>query len=273
MKEKAILLLVSLLIFSCRLPFSQQETNPNVEIIIPKSEEVKFRGWMLSPQGDKINYVSIKSDKEARFLLFLETKEIKELESCEPVSWLDNMKLLCNNGSFVLATDDFTKVPLHEIEQAAVDKFLSEAADIYRYEGEYVFEVNEQEIYLLGKDYKQNADKNYRLQVDNVDAVLQGYDYHIIPAQKFKSSGKQYSPEQDYYYLFEEKGPLKEPMDLLTVYDAITDKKLVEYQQSGGDIDIGGWAKDSSGVYFQPLFGGGLVPMEPDAIMKLNIPQ
>ena len=89
-----ILLILTLLLFGCGWPFGQEETNPNVEIIVP-SEEV--RGWGLSPGGDKIIYGSAKS--EATFLLYLETKEKHNIDFCNRLNWLDNINVLCTDSN------------------------------------------------------------------------------------------------------------------------------------------------------------------------------
>ncbi len=275
MNMRMLWLILSVLLFGCWLPRMETESNPNVKIIVPASENVP--NWMLSPGGEKIIYASIKEN--ATFLLYPETQERKKFNFCTPAFWLDSINVLCkidSSSPFILITDDFTQLPLHRIEirPENLDKLnnmLSQAIHIYKYEGDYQtqFTIDKKEIYLLSENYKENLGENYLVSVENVDEVLKNYDYDytIIPQQQSTVlSGEKQSPNGDYYYILKN--------NVLTIYDMEIDEIVVEYDYLGqGYLETGGWAGDSSGVYFQRGHGGGLTPMEPGAIMKLNIPQ
>ncbi len=271
MNVRMVWLIITVLLFGCGWPFGQ-ETNPNIEIIIPKDEDI--RGWILSPGGDKIIYDSIPNESVIDVLFFLETQQKDTIDNCSTsVIWLDNTKLLClndNGGSAsVLTADDLTRVHLQEIKDSAVnlEKLLQNAGTIYRYEGEYNFSAEDNAIFILSPDYKSNKDENFRLIVENVDEALAGYDYMVIPQQKTSIlSGREQSSDGKYYYILKNS--------VLKIYDAATDEMLVEYNFfDQGQIVMGGWARDNSGVYFQPMRGGGLAHTEPGAIMKLKVSQ
>jgi hypothetical protein len=270
-----LILTLTLLLFGCSWPFGQ-ETNSHVEIIVPENENIGH--WFLSPGGDKIIYGS--TELEATFLLYLENKEKRNLDFCTPAIWLDDSSILCKisgKSTFVLATEDFTPIPLKAVETTpdTLDKLLSQAAFIYRYGDDFKlrFEIDKRVLYLLGADYKENPDENYQIMVENIDEVLQGYDYITIPRQRPVSEESEHSPNGDFYYHIYEEYTGKGFNIFLTIYDVVTSEKLAEYEFSEGSIEVGGWAADNSGVYFQPLYGGGFSPTKPGAIMKLKVSQ
>ena len=256
MKPKIILLVLSLLLFGCSLPFSQ-EKNPNVEVVVEKNNIVD-RVWSSSPGGDKIMYSSPQGD----FLLYPEIKEQKKINDCSSWIWLDDTNLMCwiEDNPFVLQIDDFTRIPLIKMEASMIpnlDELLQTATVIYKYEKEY----NRDSFYLLNVALQQN----YQVITDNVDEVLQGYDYKVIPKGRAIPGENEYSPNDDYYFVNHSSA--------LTIYNAITSEVFVEYDYDQGRLEVGGWAADGSGVYFQPIRGGGMGPMYPGAILKLKIPE
>ncbi|RMG28445.1 MAG: hypothetical protein D6732_18850 [Methanobacteriota archaeon] len=270
MKPKIILLVLSLIVFGCALPFSfsQEEKNPNVEIVVPESENIRLGGWTLSPGGDKLIYMSRIQD--AIYLVDLESKEKQEFNFCGPAIWLDNTRVLCkyeSENAFVLDIDDFTKIQLTKMEESAIPnlaELLQTATAIYKYEEGYA--VDEHFFYLLNESLQQN----YLVIAESVDEVLEDYDYSVIPRQDHSVVGRQQTvvPSFDGKHYFEYN------LYILAIYDSATQKVLVEYDFLGkGTLEIGGWAADSSGVYFQPIRGGGATPSYPGPILKLKVPE
>ena len=269
MKPKIILLLLSLLFFGCGLPVSQGEKNPNVEVVVPESEDIRLGGWVLSPGGDRLIYMLQVQD--ISYLLNLKSKEKQDFSFCGPAIWLDDTYVLCkyeNENTFVLNIDDFTQIPLLKMEASVIpdlDELLQTATVIYKYEKEY----NRDSFYLLNVALQQN----YEVITENVDEVLQGYDYKIIPVGRVISGGEQYSPDTKYYFLIHEEYTGQGFIIFLTIYSSNTKEKLAEYEHPAGLLEVGGWATDSSGVYFQPVRGGGMAGLKPGAILKLKVPQ
>lgn len=263
MKPKIILLVLGLLLFGCGLPGSQEAKNPNVEIIVRTSEDV-FSNWKLSPKGDKLIFYS--SRTETTYLLDITSKEKQDLNFCVPAIWLDSNNILCkitDNPPFILKSDDFTRILLKKVEVSTIpdlNELLQTATAIYRYEGKYTFEPDRNSFYLLTTASQQN----YQIITENVDEVLQGYDYRIIPKPRTIPRENEYSPNGDYYFVNYVRG--------LTIYDAVTNKEVVGYDYSEqGQLEVGDWATDSSGVYFQPVAGMGMSHLKPGAILKLKV--
>ena len=257
MKPKIILLLLGLLLFGCGLSFSQEEKDPNVEVVVERKDIVGLV-WSPSPSGDKIMYSSPQGD----FLLYPRTKEQQEINDCSSWIWLDDTNLMCwiEDNPSVLKTDDFIRIPLEKIEVSIIpnlNELLQTATAIYKYEEKY----NKDSFYLLNAVLQQN----YRVIAENVDEVLQEYDYKIIPMGRAIPGEDEYSPNGDYYCV--------NHSSVLTIYDAITRKILVEYDYDQGWLEAGGWAVDSSGVYFQPIKGGGIIPLSPGPVLKLKVPE
>lgn len=270
MKSKIILLVLGLLLFGCSSPGSQEEKNSNVEVVVEKSENIGRRNWVLSPGGDKLVYIS--EAKNATRVLYLGNKERRDFNSCEVATWLDDNNILCqiiDQSPSILKTDDFIQLPLNVIEASAIpdlDKLLQTTIAIYKYEGEYysfdTFVPDRNSFFLL----TTNPQQNYQVIAENVDEVLEGYKYHIIPRGRVSYRENEYSPNEDYYFVNYDSG--------LTIYDASTYKTLAVYDYSEqGNLEVGGWAADSSGVYFQPVAGMGMSHLKPGAILKLKVPE
>ncbi|MFC1976274.1 hypothetical protein ACFLXQ_07735 [Chloroflexota bacterium] len=260
--KSKILIILLLLLLGCSLPFGCSTEPINIEVIVPDSE--KIADWTLSPEGDKIVYESQIEDSVTTFLLSPATGQKHQLDKCNPFGWLDNTLLQCPKS--IIVTDDLFTIPLKEITPSKVEleKLLQNAGTIYK------FEAIPKWFVVLDPNYRDHADKNYLVIVDDVDNVLQGYTYLTIPASSppTASPGKKvYSPNKAYYYVSDGTA--------LTIHNSATDEKIVEFKIEDGPKDLlfGGWAADSSGVYFQVFDFGFRVFSEDQGIKKLRVPE
>ena len=142
------------------------------------------------------------------------------------------------------------------------------AGKIYRYkEGE----ADSKFFFVLSED-KNKPNENYQINSTDIDTTLKGYTYTTISTFSLTGSyDKFYSPDKRYYFQFKRKGIR------LSIYDATTDQKIVEYPPNddyGHEIEVGGWAWDSSGVYFKG-YALGIMARPPSnfPILKLVIPK
>jgi hypothetical protein len=218
-------------------------------------------GWLLSPGGDKILYRS----ERQNVLMFLPTKQKNNIESCSGYTWLNNTNLVCS--LFIIDTDDMVKVSIQNVKASEVnlDALLIEAGTIYKLE-QY------SDIVLLSANYKQNPDKNYWInEVKNTDQVLQGHSYVSVPPINYnprRGGEKIYSPDRAYYYLFE--GDTQGAF--ITIYDATNGELLSQSPRDGRLYQIGGWAADNSGVYFQLIPSGLGMFSNRSPLYKLRVP-
>lgn len=202
-------------------------------------------GWLLSPGGDKILYTS----EEHNVLMLLSTeKKFNLKENCLGYTWLNNTDLVCS--SVIIDTKNMIKVPIQDVKASEVnlDMLLMAAGTIYKLE-----QYND--IVLLGDNYKQNLNKSYWVtEIKNVDQVLQDRSYITVPSVDYnpRPGEKIYSPNQAYYYLYggDAEGAY------ITIYDAANGTSLARTSRDGRLYQIGGWAGDSSGVYFQLIPSG-----------------
>lgn len=214
------------------------------------------RGWLLSPGGDKITY----GTGNGYTLMFLATGLRHKLEgTCGGSTWLDNTTFVCN--SYIIVTNETVdKVSINSVKAAAVnlEEILAKAGTIYKLE-QYQF------IVVLDADYKHNPDGNYWVtEVKNIDDVLQGHNYISIPPTDYNPrSGKIYSPNKAYYYEF--------TGTVITLYEATSDKKFSQTPRDKRLYQIGGWAADNSGVYYQLVPKGFVGNISP--LYKLKVPQ
>lgn len=152
---------------------------------------------------------------------------------------------------------------------------LEQAKIVYRLQP---FATGPDSLLILDTNLQANTPQYYHLTgIENLDEVLKNYDYTPIPlyGQYSELLKKVYSPNKKYYYLFQ---------DGLGIYDATNDQLLAEvkppsdykiYFLIGGSYpnQSGGWAADSSGVYFQIFHTVGLGPRPPVwPIQKLCVP-
>ncbi len=241
----------------------------NVEVIVPENEGVS--SWLLSPEGDKIAYRSGVDNTSTIFLLFPATQQKYNLGRCSIFIWLNNATLYCLSEASIIVSrdaDNVVTVPLKVVKASEVDlaRLLKEAGTIYRFE-------SENNILLLrdGVDWLK-PNKNYLVEgVENIDAVLQGHTAITIPgAQPVGFPEEQvYSPDGRYYY------NLNINQYGLIIYDATKDSKVTEFiQENLESIILGGWAANSSGVYFEVVSNAriGLFPNHYlNQILKLKV--
>lgn len=258
---------LTFLISSCR-PLA----STSVEIVVSRHENPD--NWALSPKGNRIIYES-----GSAFLISLLSKQKYEIDACSGFNWLDNTNLYCTvgggNPSIVviddmLSTGDFLRIPLTTVKVQEVDlgKILEEAGIIYK------SERPSNSFLILDADYKLNPNKNYLItEVEDVNATLQEYTYITIPPlHPYIELGQNiYSPNEDYYYRLDGESDEQ----VLAIYDAISDDKLVEFQlepDASEYFEFGGWAADSSGVYFRVRRRGFGEALSPRIIRKLKTP-
>lgn len=268
-----IFLFVPMLVSSCGF-FDTNVEPANTEVVVSESE--KPAEWQLSPEGDKIAYKSLAENTATTILFFPTTQRKEQLGSCFPFAWIDNIILHCktdSNNAFLLAADDLVTIPLQVVNLQQVDlkNLLQEGETIYRYQ------AYDKYFLVLDMNYKNAQAQNYFIINENptkpLDDILQGYKYITIPTHKAGvSEEKIYSPNKAYYYNLNYTG-----LPSLVIYSATDDKKLVELAitTSAETIEMGGWAADSSGVYFR-VRGGGIGLHDnllPKAIRKLKVSQ
>ena len=248
---------------------------PQVQNVVSEGE-LSGSDWNLSPDGDRMFYDSRAGGKVANVVMFLPTKQKQVIdrfanEGCSGL-WLDNTNLYC--GSYIFATDDFTTIPLKNLDAADVSlELLSQAEVIYLHLKDNKLLTNV--LIVTADDYKHNLEQNFQItNITDTEHILTGYEYVTFPVphefERNEVDKKIYSPNGLYYYVHSFPGHL-------VIYDAKTDEQLSEFQ--GKDalsfIYVGGWAWDSSGVYFEVSLGGFLPFWKTDigGINKLKVPQ
>ncbi|NJO00174.1 MAG: hypothetical protein HC875_41705, partial [Anaerolineales bacterium] len=155
--------------------------------------------------------------------------------------------LLCSK--VIIDTDDYSEISYRVLNVSEVnwEQLLEKAGTIYAYKDKFSF------IFILAQDYKHNPDQNYLIEdIKNVDEVLQGYHYKAVIYPDYyhpRWNEKIYSPNGIYYYIFSGS--------VITIYEAKDDKQLSQTPVTDSSPNkIGGWASDSSGVYFEYTAGG-----------------
>jgi len=273
------LAILAIVLGACGLFFpgqSKDKATPfppdNVEVVVPQSEKVA--GWLLSPAGDKIAYTGYFEDNSKQVLLFPAT-HTKQTLDCEGFIWLDNDTLGCtwqNKIVVVQAEGTITPVSLKKVNALEVDLpgILRAAGRIYH------LEWPDYENKLLVRDTAQPPapDRNYLIEgIADITATLQAYPVITIPKPTSIRGEKIYSPNKKYYFVFSR---LARDRHALTTFDSDNDNLLSEF--IGPEIHyfiVGGWAADSSGVYFEI---DTAAPLSAEAekleqILKLKVPQ
>jgi hypothetical protein len=263
---KINILVLVVLVFGCALPF--EWPNPNLEVIVPKEEVMD--AWVLSLEGDKIVY----SDSQSSFLLIPATQQKYDLNVlCYYFGWLDDTTLWCINQhdqALVISIDDFMTIPLQQIEaQQANLAVLLEDKMVYKLD--YGYGKKKQALLVLDTDYRLHPNENYLIPVKDADPIWQeDYPAMYFPYKTPVPTGeKVYSPDKAFYFItFKEDNK-----QFITIYEANTDKKLAEYSEGEPNlVEFGGWADDSSGVYFG-VFPGGMYGDGRQAFYKLKVPE
>jgi hypothetical protein len=268
---KINMLALALLVFGCALPF--EWPNPNLEVIIPKEENMT--AWMLSPQGDKIVYwVSGSSNP---FLLTPATQQRQELNiSYCDFGWLDDNLLWCineNEQAFVIPTDDFGTIPLQQAEAQQAD-LAALLKDKIVYKLDYGYGEKKQALLVLDTDYKLHPEENYLIPIKDTDPVWQE-DYPVMSHFSYRTSiplgEKVYSPDKVFYFTVING---EDNNQFVTIYKTATNEKLSEFSEGDpNDIEFGGWADDSSGVYFMVAPGGMFNTIPGNVLYKLKVPE
>lgn len=252
-----------------------------VQDIIPA--EVDSIHWFLSPSGDKLLYDSnTMTTVNQAFVRFLATGQEVPITDCPLFRWLDDESIYCYNfqssheipvaviSNISAPTAAFFNSSIKTITagQVEVDTLLKQAKAICRLQHSLGGGVDDS-LLILDKKLQENTRQYYHvIEVENLDEVLQNYNYTSIPlygtgGKPFK---KVYSPDKAYYSLLLQNG--------LGVYDATNDRLLAEVKRPSDRESIffiggifpnqsGGWAADSSGVYFQIFHTMGLGPRPP----------
>jgi len=249
----------------------QAEAPKQVELIVPLSDMSGTNAlWSLSPQRDKIGFRGQGRDR----ILFLTTGEQVEIQkACSNFDWLDNDHILCSGNSVFITNSRLeillTAVTANEVE---VEALLLTAKAIYRPESRAIGLSRDRHQSLI-LELRDEADTPQFYEIRDIadpDTVLRGHDVIMFPAETDQST----SPNGAYYY--QEDGYRKGYS--LRIYDAQTDTELVAVPgrepSSPEQYVIGGWAADSSGVYFQVtsgLFADGKW-LDKHGINKLQLP-
>lgn len=258
-------------------------TGCNVQDIIPA--EVDPPRWFLSPSGDKLLY-NTREEPERLIVRFLATGQDVTIATCPWFIWLDDETVYCYEyqsphdipvaiiSNISASADGFPKIPVKAVttDQVELDTLLKQAKAIYQLQN-----VSDS-LLILDTRLQENTRQYYHLiGVENLDEVLKNYHYTPIPLYGIggESFKKIYSPNKAYYSLLK---------DGLGIYDATNDRLLTEVKlptdresfiQIGGFYpnQSGGWAADSSGVYFQIYQTIGLGPRPPVwPVQKLCVP-
>lgn len=230
----------------------------DTEVVVPARS--LGGGWVLSPGRDRLIYTSSGNNRSI-FLMYLSTRQQYQLDRCN-YSWLDNVTLICR--LHIIDTESRAKLPINSINaptSADLEELLREAGTIYKLE-EY------KAVAILADDYKNNPDKNYYItNIKNMDQVLQGYDYTTVPPPN--DNGEAYSPNRNYYYRLENTHIGYR----LVIYNAATDEKLSQAEDTNQRYDIAGWDAESRGVYYE-IMPSGLFPWLAgrSGIKRLKIP-
>jgi hypothetical protein len=264
-------------------------TSPYLQEVVPIQQKPAF--WHLSPVGDKLLYNTMPNQDQAIVRLLATGQEIVTV-GCPLFRWLDNERIFCyelgprqnivpsiilDNVSADVAS--FPKKPIEIVTAAQVDldRLLAQAQAIYRLQSS-----TEPNLLLVDTGQSDQTEQFYWVsEIADLDPVLEHYAYPIISLSYTfaEPSKKVYSPNGNYYHLLQD--------NQLGIYDAETDQLLIEFKppsdyepyfRIGGHFpnDSGGWAADSSGIYFQIAHSAGLAiaapppPLRP--IQKLCIP-
>ncbi|GAB4442461.1 MAG: hypothetical protein Kow0031_24600 [Anaerolineae bacterium] len=229
----------------------------NIDVIV---SEDNLRSWELSPTGDKIIY----DNYEDNFLLDPLTGQTRKID-CS-LRWLDNTHLSCGRSgrlSILDITNDI-EIPLTKVNYSEIDleKILQEVEQIYY--PEWLTDT----IYVLHTDYRNNLDKNYLITGVNAPTeILSGYVYTFIPSRQplNKLESQVMSPNKHYYY--------SSTGESLIIFSAENNAELVQFMADTAEfIEVGGWAFDSSGVYFRLRGVGSHDSFVDSEIRKLTVP-
>jgi len=242
-------------------------------VVVPQSEGLS--GWQLSPAGDKIAYTSHIDEVIKSVLLFPATQTRHDLGTCKGFTWLDSQTLFCSLNNRLVATlddENVTTIPLTKVRSSEVNlsELLQSAEKIYHFERPSLAQT----LLLQDTTYPPDPNKNYLIEGVDMDNVLQSYPVITIP-KPLPVGGPEkeiHSPDGKYYYNLVE---VDWDQYALSIHETNNNKLLSEFV--GPEIHyfiVGGWAADSSGVYFEIATTALSAEVEKlEQILKLKVPE
>jgi len=236
----------------------------NVETIV---NEPGMRYWELSPAGTGLVYGGSKEDEN--FLLELSNRRKQEID-CS-LNWLDDEILLCRrydrmtvlNRSLFIESDPLKKVDIKALSVSDLSDLLAKAGKIFR-----PSKGNTGYIYIL-----DSKDENYAITgVEDIDSILQNYTYASFPTRfgcpQEALDENSISPNGEYYYTV-----IRQKQSILTIAKVANNEKLSSFTtEEAKAIVCGGWASDSSGVFFRVHGTGFYSGWASPKIQKLKVP-
>ena len=276
MRLSVILLCVLVLLNGCTdFGMARRPLPDTVAVIVPESEGL-LETWSLSPAGDKIAYVSHDGTTSTTYLLFPAARQKSELGRCDIFLWIDMDALYCSGTSAIIVikgVDGVVTLPLKKVKATEVElaTLLPETERIYRIDWP---ELNNSLLLRSVTD----QDSHYLVEgITKIEAAVQGFDVITVPDQRLVGGPveKVYSPDGTYYYNAKPLGRTFDEGYALSIYDAGDDSQLTKFvTDTLEDIWFGGWAADSSGVYFEVSPRGRFPnPTNINKILKLEVPE
>ncbi len=236
----------------------------NVETIV---NEPGMRYWELSPDGTGLVYGGSKADEN--FLVELSNHRKQKID-CS-LDWLNDETLLCrrHNRMTVLArtlfveSDPLKKVDIKTLSNTDLSDLLARARKIFR-----PSKSNAGYIYILDS----NSENYVITGVEDLDSILQDYTYASFPTRfgcpQEALDEKSISPDGEYYYTV-----IRQRQSILTIAKVADNEKLSSFTtEEAKAIVCGGWASDSSGVFFRVHGTGFNSGWASPKIQKLKVP-
>jgi len=246
--------------------------------LAPKDVEIvaadrDIRYWELSPDGNALVYGGTGS--EENYLIDLPSGEKQKID-CS-LSWLNDEMLLCRRYNYevglqittldrnvFIESAPFNEADINTLSDAELNELLANAENIFRMAGS-----NAGYVYIL------NANStNYVITgVKDLDSILFNHPYKTFPARQFYCpqdalDEKGLSPDGMYYYT-----AMRQRKSVLSIFSVSDNEKVVSFTTGEAEfIECGGWAGDSSGVFFRVHGVAFHAPEVPAEIMKLKVP-
>lgn len=244
------------------------------EVIVPVDESPD--SWFVSPSGDKLIYISRGTTK----LLFPSANQKYHVGDCDLFQWINDTTLICftwhqDNWSLVniaelQSTGQLTQSYLKKISIGEFQSSRHSTGDETIYLLSPYFARDASMLLVIPADENKNIEKAYLVtEIRNLDSIAnveyKGLD--LLPKSQV-TTDKIYSPNGEFYYRLD--------LNKLAIYDQsneLLSEFEIKYEPSKltQEFEIGGWAADSSGVYFKLPSGGGLWPTQ-EPIRKLIVP-
>lgn len=242
-------------------------SSTNVETVVAEQD---IRYWGLSPDGYGLIYGGARN--KDNYLIDLSSGEKQEID-CS-LRWLNDEMLLCSrynheiglqittlDRDVFIESGPFNEVDINTLSDADLNNLLENAKDIYRRPEGY--------IYLFGSD-----NENYVIVgVGNIEGVPGNYTYKSFSErqpycpQKALDEGS-ISPDGTYYYT-----TMRQSKSVLSIFSTNDNEKVVSFTTGEAEfIECGGWAGDSSGVFFRVHGVAFHAPTVPAEIKKLKVP-